>query len=157
MTSHRESIPATSPIPRPGLEISRDGDHVHDDHRGQQQSGNAAAVTLQCQRLKIVACHRAGMGGDGLDDAEQGSDQESHPGQLVAGGGHVKTRLNRTRWACPRFGAVRYSRPIGRRSQCAANGTRSTWATITFLGEQLDTTGPPRAQGNLSTPPSRTC
>jgi hypothetical protein len=29
----------------------------------------------------------------------------------------------------------RYSRPIGRRLQCPANGTRSTWATITFLGE----------------------
>jgi hypothetical protein len=39
----------------------------------------------------------------------------------------------------------RYSRPIGRRSQCAANGTRSNWATITFLGEQLDIIDPEAA------------
>ena len=36
----------------------------------------------------------------------------------------------------------RYSLPIGGRSQSAANGTRSTWATITFLGEQQDTIDP---------------
>jgi len=34
----------------------------------------------------------------------------------------------------------RYSRPIGRLSQCAANGARSSLATITFLGEQQDIT-----------------
>ena len=38
-----------------------------------------------------------------------------------------------------------YSRPIGRRSQRAANGTRSTWSTITFLGEQQDTSDPEAA------------
>jgi hypothetical protein len=39
----------------------------------------------------------------------------------------------------------RYSRPIGRPSQCAANGTRSTWTTILFLGEQQDIIDPEAA------------
>ena len=39
----------------------------------------------------------------------------------------------------------RYSRPIGRRSQCAAIGTRSTRVTITFLGEQQDIIDPEAA------------
>jgi predicted signal transduction protein with EAL and GGDEF domain len=33
----------------------------------------------------------------------------------------------------------RYRGPIDRRSPCAANGTRCTWSTTTFLGEQQDT------------------
>jgi hypothetical protein len=37
----------------------------------------------------------------------------------------------------------RYSGPIGRLSKCTANGACSLLATITFLGEQLDTTDPP--------------
>ena len=38
-----------------------------------------------------------------------------------------------------------YSRPIGRLSQCAANGARSPLTTITFLGEQQDITDPEAA------------
>jgi hypothetical protein len=34
--------------------------------------------------------------------------------------------------------------PLGTFSKCAANGARSLLTTITFLGEQLDTTDPPR-------------
>jgi hypothetical protein len=44
-----------------------------------------------------------------------------------------------------RVATDRYSRPIGRRSQCAANGARSTSATITFLGEQQDIFNPDAA------------
>jgi hypothetical protein len=36
----------------------------------------------------------------------------------------------------------RYPGPIGTRSECAANSTRSTRATITFLGEQQDIIDP---------------
>ena len=39
----------------------------------------------------------------------------------------------------------RYSRPIGRLSQCAANGVRFPLVTITFLGEQEDITDPEAA------------
>jgi hypothetical protein len=44
----------------------------------------------------------------------------------------------------------RYSGPIGRLAQCAANGACSLLTTITFLGEQLDTTDPPRANATVS-------
>jgi len=57
----------------------------------------------------------------------------------------------------------RYSRPIVTLSPCAANGARVLLATITFLGERADITGPDAAmlvggrRGNtdvLSCPPS---
>ena len=38
-----------------------------------------------------------------------------------------------------------YSRPIGRLSQCAANGACSRLTTITFLGEEQDITDPETA------------
>ena len=39
----------------------------------------------------------------------------------------------------------RYSRPIAKLSQCAANGARSSLATITFLGETHDIIDPDAA------------
>ena len=52
----------------------------------------------------------------------------------------LSSRLGQVRSRPHRVGRARNWRslPIGRRSQCAANGTRSPWATITFLGEQQD-------------------
>ena len=44
----------------------------------------------------------------------------------------------------------RYSGPIGRLSKCTANGACSLLATITFLGEPLDTTAPLRAAATVS-------
>jgi len=51
----------------------------------------------------------------------------------------------------------RCSRPVGGRSQCAANGTRSTWATITCYAEQLDTIDPEASGSDAGQTTDRQC
>ena len=98
----------------PGLKVGGDGDHVDDHHRHQKDSGHASAVSLEGQRLEVVACHRADLGGDGLDHSEQGRDQQRHPGQLVARGS-PDARRPCQRWSgrCPTL-------PITVRDRCCA-------------------------------------